>query len=183
MKRLLFVDTETGGLKPKEHDLLTIGLVVYEEGKSLFETEILIKKDSYNVCKEAMDVNKIDLEDLKKNGMTEKEAVLEINRICKEYFLGEKPILVGHNISFDAGFLKELYFRTYTKYYDTFSYRAIDTMAVLLYLYYAGKIEKYIGKLDDAIEYFNLELDTTKRHSALTDCKVTVDLFNKTTDL
>lgn len=38
--RLLFLDTETGGLNEFEHSLLTMGMVVWENGKIIAKKEL-----------------------------------------------------------------------------------------------------------------------------------------------
>ena len=39
--RVLFIDTETGGIDPIECSLLSIGIAVWEDGSIIFEDEIL----------------------------------------------------------------------------------------------------------------------------------------------
>ena len=40
--RLLFIDTETGGLDPQKHSLLSLALVVWEKREILDSKEFLI---------------------------------------------------------------------------------------------------------------------------------------------
>lgn len=53
----------------------------------------------------------------------------------------------------------------------------IDTSSILQFLYFSGKLQRNISSSDAAFEYFNIYVK--KRHSALDDCKATVQLFNK----
>ena len=58
-KKLLFIDTETGGIDCGKHSLLSIGLVVWDNDQGIIDsTEILIKNKEYVVTKEAQRINK-----------------------------------------------------------------------------------------------------------------------------
>ena len=45
--RILFLDTETGGLDETQYDLLSVGMVVWEDNKIIDTKEILISKAEY----------------------------------------------------------------------------------------------------------------------------------------
>lgn len=48
--RLLFIDTETGGLDPHKHSLLTIGVVVWDEKLGeLYSDEYAVFSDTYTI--------------------------------------------------------------------------------------------------------------------------------------
>ncbi|MFZ1613213.1 MAG: hypothetical protein WAT51_03515, partial [Holophaga sp.] len=52
----LFVDTETGGLDSQRHSLLSIGLVLGDEGVVRHSLELFLKHDTYVVDGAAMKV-------------------------------------------------------------------------------------------------------------------------------
>ena len=56
-------------------------------------------------------------------------------------------------------------------------------MSILTFLFLQGKTETKLGKLDDAISYFNLEITEAERHTALGDAKVTAKVLSKTVGL
>ena len=67
MSRLLFIDTETGGVDPNKHSLLSIGLVVWDSYDGLiYEKEYYVKQREYVITQTARQINKISLEDLRK---------------------------------------------------------------------------------------------------------------------
>ena len=68
--RILFLDTETGGLDETQYDLLSVGMVVWEDNKIIDTKEILISKAEYKTDPEAMKVNGLDLLSLQKNGIS-----------------------------------------------------------------------------------------------------------------
>ena len=53
MNRILFIDTETGGINPNKHSLLSIGLVVWDQDNGIiYENEFYIKSEKYAyVCR------------------------------------------------------------------------------------------------------------------------------------
>lgn len=181
--KLLIVDTETGGLKPKEHDLLTIGLVVWEEQEIKDTLELKISKEHYRTTEQALAVNQINLEELNKTGLKEKETIAELIAFIKKNFGKEKPTVCGHNINFDVGFLRELFERNFFDYEKYLSHRTLDTMSIMTFLFLQGKTETRLAKLDDAIQYFGLEITTKERHTALADAKITASVLNKMVSL
>lgn len=178
MNKLLFLDTETGGLDENENSLLSVGLVVWEDGKITNQKELFIKKDKYNVTKEALEVNKIDLEDLKLIGISEKDCINQINDFVNRNF-SNKAILSGHNISFDIAFVKNMYRRNNMDFGRYFSHRSIDTSTLLRTLYYADILKSDISSSDKAFSHYNIKFEDNKRHSALGDAVATAMLYNK----
>lgn len=169
--KLVFLDTETGGINPKVNSLLSIGLVIWEDKKIIFEKEFFVKEEQYNITPKAMEINKLNLDELKKNGMEKNKIKEEITKIIKKNF-EDKAILAGHNINFDISFIKTIF--TEKEFMNLFSYRSIDTASIIKYI----SIKKNINltSLDDAIKYYNLKIE--KRHSALDDAMVTAKIFN-----
>ena len=178
-ERILFLDTETGGLDSEKHDLLTIGLVVWENMQILDELELKISRESYRAEESALKVNGINLKQLEKEGINEKEVINQLLYFVKKNFGENKNFVVaGHNINFDKDFLKKFLKDNYINWSNHFGYRTIDTMTLLLFVYLQGKTEgRRLGKLDDAIQHFNL--DPEERHTALCDARVTARLFEK----
>lgn len=169
--KLVFLDTETGGINPKVNSLLSIGLVIWEDKKIIFEKEFFLKEEQYNITPKAMEINKLNLDELKKNGIEKNKIKEEITKIIKRNF-EDKAILAGHNINFDISFIKTIF--TEEEFMNLFSYRSIDTASIIKYI----SIKKNINltSLDDAIKYYNLKIE--KRHSALDDAIVTAKIFN-----
>lgn len=179
--KLLFIDTETGGINEKENSLLSIALICWENKKILDKTEFFIKEKEYNVTEIAMKINQLDLEVVKKRGLEKQEVVEKINEFIKKNFNNEKAVLCGHNINFDIRFLKELYNKVGKDYEEFISYRSLDTASIFRFFSIAGKFNgKEINSLDDAIKYFNLSFDN--RHTAMGDIEKTVEVFNKLID-
>lgn len=175
--KLLFIDTETGGLDEFKHSLLTVGLVVWEDGKIIDTKELLISKENYSAVQAALDCNKINLEELRTNGISEEDVITEIGNFCEKNFGKNKVTIAGHNVYFDVNFVRELYRRNNKDYNNKFNYRLIDTACILKFLYMQGKFEKDISTTDKAFEYFKIEIPENKRHTALGDAEATAKLF------
>src|SRR5437879_5118332 len=100
--KILFIDTETGGIDPAANSLLSLALVVWKESEILDQKEILINDGVLNVTPKALEINGIDLEEHKKAALTPSQAIKEFDTFISKHFNeGEKITLGGHNITFD----------------------------------------------------------------------------------
>lgn len=175
--RILFIDTETGGIEPTENSLFSIGMVVWENGNTIFEKEIYIRDIIYKTTAQALIINNIDISQIEKNGLDKQDVIKELKKIKEEYFNNFSMTVAGHNVAFDVSFLKQMYKESGFNFLEDFSHRTIDTSSILQYLFFARKLEENISSSDRAFEYFNIEVE--KRHTALDDCRATVRLFNE----
>lgn len=176
--KLLSIDTETGGLSPINEDLLSIGLAVWEDGVVGKQKEILVK--GTRVTQAAMMINKINLEEHNKNALEPSAAPYQMIKFVTEENLFQYPvILLGHNIHHDVSFLRA-HFQRHSKliFNSYFSYRTVDTMSILYFLFEVGIIEKRLDTLDQALIYFGLPLDRGTRHTALGDALHVCTLYN-----
>ena len=76
--KLLFIDTETGGLNPNKHSLLSLAMVVWENMKIIDSQELLINDGKLSVTEEALSINKIDIENHKQSAIPPSQAIEEI---------------------------------------------------------------------------------------------------------
>ena len=176
--RLLFIDTETGGLDPDRHSLLSLGMVVWEDGRIIGSEELLINDGILSVTEEALSINRIDIEEHKLSAISPLKAVDEMLAFTGRHFPGQAKItLAGHNVHFDTGFLKRLFSQNDRDFNRYFSHRVIDTSSILHYLYLAGRIKQKAVSSGDAFELFGIEV--RGRHTALGDAMATAELFTK----
>lgn len=178
-QKIIVFDTETGGLDPQEHSLLQVGIMVCENGIILDKLKINIVQDEYIVTKRAMEINGIDLDT--HTGSTPAQAVEELTAFVKKHF--KKPAQVlGHNVPFDVGFLKELFKSVDANYDKVFSYRLLDTSSIARFLIFAGIIPDG-GSLGQLAKQFNIDFDQDTLHDALVDCEVTYKLLIEMTKM
>lgn len=177
MSKLLFIDTETGGLDPEKHSLLTVAFATYEEGEIKASAEWRIKNKDYIVNAAALRVNNINLAEHDSKASEKDFVVKEMIEYIKESFGEEKPVIAGHNIQFDINFLSKL-FKDCREFWPKYaSHRTIDTCGILRFLYHAGKIDEDVAASDKAFKYFGIEV--SERHTAYGDVCGTIDLYNK----
>lgn len=173
MIRLLVLDTETGGLSPETDALLSVGLVDWRDGEVLRSEEILVDAEHLACSEKALTVNNIDLDLHHAYSVTRAEAAERIRDFCAP--MG-RPVLAGHNVQFDIGFVRRLFAPDVLR--KTFSHRVLDTLQILLYLGHAGLIPAEIAKLDQAMAHFGIEVTPGKRHTALADALATAELYS-----
>ena len=101
--KLLFIDTETGGLKPNKHSLLSIALVVWEDMEIIDSEDILINDGLLSVTEEALAINKINIQEHKKSAISSSLAIEQIFLFITKHFPEKRKItLAGHNVQFDG---------------------------------------------------------------------------------
>lgn len=176
--KIVFIDTETGGLHPAHHSLLSVGLVEWENGKITQTKEILVDDGELKATEVALAINKIELNSHRKSAISPDEAVQEILS-----FIGwtsrqqDKVTLAGHNVAFDIRFTRHLFESQKYNFDDYFSHRSIDTSSILHYLYFSGKLSSKIVGSSEAFEHFGIKVHG--RHTALGDAIATAELFNE----
>jgi len=175
MTKLLFVDTETGGLDPQKHSLLTAAFAVWEDGFIIDTLEVKIAHEEYVVTPKAMEINQIDLREPRGDSYSF-ESAMRIKTFIAAHFGEDKPTLVGQNVGFDIGFLKELFIPY--MYEIVFSHRSIDTASVMRFLQTSGLTALQGSGLDDAIKHYNIQLSEEDRHTSLGDVLATVEVYN-----
>jgi DNA polymerase-3 subunit epsilon len=180
--RLLFIDTETGGLDPGKHSLLSLAMLIWEDMEILDSKEILINDGILSVTEEALSVNKIDIEKHKQSAVSSTQAMDEILLFIGKHFPHEGKItLAGHNVHFDADFLRVFFSSNNKNFSEYFSHRIIDTSSILNYLYLAGRIKLKAISSDEAFALFDIKVEG--RHTALGDAMATAQLFTRLLDL
>lgn len=174
------IDVETAGFNESKDALLEICAIVLEmdESGKFIQTEPMhfhIEPfKGANLNPSALKFNGIDVNNPFRLAVSERQALNEIfNKVKTE--LNEqactRAILIGHNASFDLGFLKAATDRTKIKSpFHQFS--TLDTVT-LSALYYGETV------LAKAIVKAGIEWNELEAHSALYDTKKTAELFCK----
>jgi len=174
--KILFIDTETGGLDATKHSLLTIALAVYSHGNILAEQEYIVKYKEYVVTAKALEVNKINLVEHDSIATESSIVVQQIQMyIHRNFREDEKVIIAGHNIEFDNGFLTQLFENENEQWSKLVSHRKLDTCSLMNYLMVTGKIDIKSASLESSIKHF--EIETKARHTAEDDVRATIKLF------
>ena len=169
-KSFVVIDIETTGLNSNPdygevNHIIEVGAVKIEKGK------ITEKFGSFCACpiplpQEIITITGITNEDLA-SAPNVKQVLCDLHKFCG------KSEIVGHNVSFDLGFLN--YYGA--KYKISFKQAYADTLAMSRQLL-KNKLVNY--RLATVAEHFKLKF---KGHRALNDAIVTAKIFLKLTDL
>lgn len=178
----IIMDVETGGLSPKEHSLLSVGMVFVKDGAVIVEKEWKIKNDVYKVTPGALAINKINLVEHEKDAITIAQfwtAFTQTYDIVfgKYAYQHAKPEVIGKNVSFDIGFIHEAVSKH--TWETLVSYRNIDLTGIARILASTGVIQVEKVGLDELLTYFQIEDPKQERHSALWDARATWEIYAK----
>ena len=191
-KNYIVFDFETGGVDPRKNAACEIACIIVDgttlEFKGSYQS--LIKPFSEELTYEpgAIKVTGITKEMCESQG---KPIIQVVDELC-EFFLkavthkGPKylPILVGHNVLFDIGFLSQIFLfckKDLSKYisstkdiYGTPSFSSIDTMEDTARTY-GHDLQLLNWKLETICNFVGIELNDA--HRAMNDTLSTAELF------
>lgn len=181
--RYIAFDTETTGVL-SESNLLSVCFMILDSNLEVVDVlNLSIKHKVYVVSLKALEVNGIDLLEHDKKSMTLYEArkellvFLNINKGDKKY------IPIGHNISFDIGFIKSSGLVKDIEYSELFDCNVIDTIVLCQNMKLRGRIgiDESL-KLSNMCKYFGLKFEEANLHNAEYDIKMTVELLKRIND-
>ncbi|MDR3669269.1 MAG: 3'-5' exonuclease [Holophaga sp.] len=176
---MLFLDTETGGLDPRSHSLLSLGLVVGDGPRVANSLEILVRHEPYVVSAGGLKVNRIDLVRHSEAALDPPMALNVLDVFLDQHFPHRcQPIvLAGHNVGFDQAFLGAFLAGQGRALEPRFSHRVVDTHSLAAGLREAGRLP-----LDDLnstalFAHFGIQVPEDQRHTALGDALATFELY------
>lgn len=173
------VDLETGGFNAATDAVLEMAACILrmdDFGRLVIAEKISVDVapfDGANIDPRSLEFTGIDLQDPKREPLPEKEA---LRRICqpvrKEVRATgcQRAILVGHNPSFDLGFVNAMIERTDFRRSPFHPFSSFDTATL-------GGLAFGQTVLSRAAEAAGLEWDASQAHSALYDATKTAELF------
>jgi len=188
-KRILVVDTETGGIGPDAHlkySIFQLGAVVWENGAEGESFEALIREPVLMAQPEALIVNGITPQRLLNEGLdpehvTEKFIQWLAHAAGYENVVygSDKIILGGHNVGYDASFISRLFqLGKHEGYFEKlFSHRMIDTASIARFLTLARFLPERSASSKSLFEHFGCK--PNKPHDALSDAKATAKLLTE----
>lgn len=192
----IVLDVETGGLNPVQNALTEIAAISFagDTYTEIGRVDILISPYDKEYNPAALNVTGITLPLLEKEGVPVKEAARQLlhlfEKSCLTKAKNAKSIIVGHNVLFDIGFIRQLlnYIgdaeALMSKYLDgstcTFSKlfqpRYIDTMNLGKQAFGHEAMDKIKDwKLSTLFNHMGLE--AIDSHRAMNDVEVTKKMF------
>lgn len=181
---IVVIDTETGGLDPDNHSLLTVAMIVTRNMEIIAGHEWWLKHDEYQVTDRALEINGIDLKEHDETALPAAEAIEDMLNFLEHFRLpNERVVFFGQNTIFDKQFLEAAVERSgHTKRYRSLvSHRYIDLMSITAFLNLTGHLKTDNLGLDAVLTL--LDIEQTQRHHALGDAQMTfralVELFKR----
>lgn len=183
MDRYIAFDCETGGLSD-DCSLLTVYFMLLEADLTTVVGELDLKikpnaGEAYVVTDEALSINGINLIEHSKTAITMNEA----SSLFYNFLMSNNPngrakfIPVGHNVAFDAMFLKGKLIST-ANWNKFISYRQLDTGTIAQMMKLTGHMDKDVmGSLGSLASY--LGIPHTQAHNAKGDTITTVKVLRR----
>lgn len=174
------MDCETGGLDPKKVSLLTMYIAVLDDNFNVVdELDLKLKPNDgkYLVEQQAMDVNKINLEEHDKVAVTYDDGAVMLQTFLNKHHKGGRYASLrpaGHNIPFDLGFIHE-HLIPQDKWQKTCHYRILDTTPLCTFFQEIGKWPEKLGRLTDIAAFLGVKMRPA--HDAKNDTLMWIDVW------
>lgn len=184
MNKIIFIDTETGGVNPEKSALIQLSGIIRIDKKDVEKFNFYIKPfENSEVNEKALEVQGRTLDELKTEKYIEEKEVYKqfinlLDKYIDKYDKTDKFIVAGYNIRFDVDILKALFQRHGNNF--LFSYldsSMLDPLYSIRLLQIAGILPVLENnKLETWCKHFGIELKT---HDSLEDIVATKKLIGK----
>lgn len=184
MNKIIFIDTETGGVNPEKAVLIQLSGIIRIDKKDVEKFNFYIKPfENSEVTEKALEVQGRTLEELKTDKYVEEKEVYKefiniLDKYIDKYDRTDKFIVAGYNVRFDVDILKAFFQR----HGNNFLFSYLDSsMLDPLYSIRLLQIAEILpilenNKLETWCKYFEIEL---KAHDSLEDIEATKKLIGK----
>jgi DNA polymerase-3 subunit epsilon len=186
MKAIAYIDVETTGLDPKKHALREVAVIIEIDGKikekQLFKINPFLYNKKVEVDADALKISGLTIEDLEEDSY--QHPIIQIVRfvdLLEKYSFNKQEEkvhryqIIGYNIAFDIGFLKEWFYDTDLYHFSNiFDHKSICVFELVKHLKYMGVIKTHNDKLPTLCEKYNIPLNA---HNALDDIEATKELY------
>lgn len=184
MNKIIFIDTETGGVNPEKAALIQLSGIIRIDKKDIEKFNFYIKPfENSEVNEKALEVQGRTLEELKTDKYVEEKEVYKqfvnlLDKYIDKYDRTDKFVVAGYNVRFDVDILKAFFQR----HGNNFLFSYLDSsMLDPLYLIRLLQIAEVLpvlenNKLETWCKHFGIELKT---HDSLEDIEATKKLIGK----
>lgn len=184
MNKIIFIDTETGGVNPEKAALIQLSGIIRIDKKDVEKFNFYIKPfENSEVTEKALEVQGRTLEELKTDKYVEEKEVYKqfinlLDKYIDKYDRTDKFIVAGYNVRFDVDILKAFFQR----HENNFLFSYLDSsMLDPLYSIRLLQIAEVLpvlenNKLETWCKHFGIEL---KAHDSLEDIEATKKLIGK----
>lgn len=188
MNKIIFIDTETGGVNIEKSALIQLSGIIRVNKKDVETFNFFIKPfENSEVNEKALEVQGRTLEELKTEKYIEEKEVYKqfvnlLDKYVDKYDRTDKFIVAGYNVRFDIDMLKAFFQRHGNNF--LFSYldsSMLDPLYSIRLLQVAGILPVLENnKLETWCKHFGIEL---KAHDSLEDIEATKKLIGKLIEL
>ena len=184
MNKIIFIDTETGGVNPEKAALIQLSGIIRIDKKDVEKFNFYIKPfENSEVNEKALEVQGRTLEELKTDKYVEEKEVYKqfiklLDKYIDKYDRTDKFIVAGYNVRFDVDILKAFFQR----HGNNFLFSYLDSsMLDPLYSIRLLQIAEILpvlenNKLETWCKHFGIEL---RAHDSLEDIEATKKLIGK----
>lgn len=184
MNKIIFIDTETGGVNPEKAALIQLSGIIRIDKKDVEKFNFYIKPfENSEVTEKALEVQGRTLEELKTDKYIEEKEVYKqfiklLDKYVDKYDRTDKFVVAGYNVRFDVDILKAFFQR----HGNNFLFSYLDSsMLDPLYSIRLLQIAEVLpvlenNKLETWCKHFGIEL---KAHDSLEDIEATKKLIGK----
>ena len=184
MNKIIFIDTETGGVNPEKAALIQLSGIIRIDKKDIEKFNFYIKPfENSEVNEKALEVQGRTLEELKTDKYVEEKEVYKqfvnlLDKYIDKYDRTDKFVVAGYNVRFDVDILKAFFQR----HGNNFLFSYLDSsMLDPLYSIRLLQIAEVLpvlenNKLETWCKHFGIEL---KAHDSLEDIEATKKLIGK----
>ena len=184
MNKIIFIDTETGGVNPEKAALIQLSGIIRIDKKDVEKFTFYIKPfENSEVTEKALEVQGRTLEELKTEKYIEEKEVYKqfvnlLDKYIDKYDRTDKFVVAGYNVRFDVDILKAFFQR----HGNNFLFSYLDSsMLDPLYSIRLLQIAEVLpvlenNKLETWCKHFGIEL---KAHDSLEDIEATKKLIGK----
>jgi DNA polymerase III epsilon subunit-like protein len=174
-------DIESTGLDDRENDVIELSLIRIRTNEQ--KTWSLKPLNPQAISADALRVNGHKLEDLlhqtkvgRERYLLPQDVIVDIeNWVLDDGVPASNRCLVGQNIPFDIGFLKQLWKKCNSEDSFPFGRRYLDTMQIEMFLDYCKDIFDEGYSLANLVKKYGIKND--KAHTAAADTKATKEVF------
>lgn len=178
--KIFWFDIESSGLDSIKNDILTLSGFVEIDGEIKKGIDLKIQPFDYdNISAEALEVNGLKLEDIKKFDepkVAHKKLVKFLSEFVNRYNKNDKLIPAGYNVMFDVNFLFEFFKKCNDPYCGAFiDYHKLDVASLVLFFKIQGLFDFHGFKLKNVADDLNIPLNA---HDAKNDIIATRNVYN-----
>lgn len=184
MNKIIFIDTETGGVNPEKAALIQLSGIIRIDKKDVEKFNFYIKPfENSEVTEKALEVQGRTLEELKTDKYVEEKKVYKqfinlLDKYIDKYDRTDKFIVAGYNVRFDVDILKAFFQRHGNNFlFSYLDFSMLDPLYSIRLLQIAEILPVLENnKLETWCKHFGIEL---KAHDSLEDIEATKKLIGK----